>query len=116
MAYRSVLERQKLLTEAGLRRYADTKWRQAGGDKPSKEREHLYTKHGTLKEGAYLRARGGGKLHEDEVEGALEHAEKEGDEDTAKKLRSARADLQTGERGGRFYVGPGGKKVYVKDY
>lgn len=104
-------------TEAALRRYGEAKWRERGGDKPSKDRAHLYTPRGTLKEGAYLRAKDGDKIvHEDEIEGALEHAEQVGDEVTAKKLRAARGDVQTGAKGGRFYIGPSGKKVYLKDY
>lgn len=106
----------ELQTEAALRKYGEAKWRERGGDKPPPERAHLYTKKGTLKEGAYLRARDGRELHEDEIEGALEHAEAEGDAETAKKLRAARSDIQTGARGGRYYVGPSGKKVYLKDY
>lgn len=106
----------ELQTEAALRRYGEARWRASGADKPTKERAHLYTKRGTLKEGAYLRARDGREVHEDEIDGALEHAEAEGDEATARKLRAARGDVQTGAKGGRYYVGPSGKKVYLKDY
>lgn len=114
--FKKVTQATKERTAAQMMNYADKVWKKSGATKPSPERAHLYTKHGTLKEGAYRRAKDGGELHEDEVEGALEHAEAEGDKETAKKLKAAHADLQTGARGGKFYVGPSGRKVYVKDY
>ena len=115
--FKSFIEHAKKLSPTEAAQAFSKEREKTTAERAKMKEDKLYTPRGTLKEGAYLRAKAGDQyVHEDEVAGALEHAKKEGDDATAKKLERAQKDIQTGEHGGHYYVGPGGKKVYVKDY